>query len=83
GVLNFIGTICVPRVGNLIQNLLAESHRSRYSIHLGVPRMYRDLKRLNWWSSMKKHMAKFVSKSQNCQQVKYEHQTPAYLLQRS
>ena len=31
---------------------------------------------------MKKDIAEFVAKSQNCQQVKYEHQRPASLLQR-
>ncbi|WMV18765.1 hypothetical protein MTR67_012150 [Solanum verrucosum] len=31
---------------------------------------------------MKKYIAKFVAKCQNCQQVKYEHQRHASLLQR-
>ena len=31
---------------------------------------------------MKKDIAEFVAKCQNCQQVKYEHQRPAGLLQR-
>ena len=31
---------------------------------------------------MKKDITKFVAKCQNCQQVKYEHQRPAGLLQR-
>ncbi|WMV19618.1 hypothetical protein MTR67_013003 [Solanum verrucosum] len=43
----------------------------------GVTKMYRDLKRIYWWSGMKKDMAEFVAKCQNCQQVKYEHQRPA------
>ncbi|WMV58506.1 hypothetical protein MTR67_051891 [Solanum verrucosum] len=38
--------------------------------------MYPDLKRLYWWPDMKKDIAKFVAKCQNCQQVKYEHQRP-------
>ncbi|WMV24487.1 hypothetical protein MTR67_017872 [Solanum verrucosum] len=33
GVLNFKGRICVPRVDDLIEKLLAESHSSRYSLH--------------------------------------------------
>ncbi|KAH0646659.1 hypothetical protein KY284_034543 [Solanum tuberosum] len=76
------GRICVPRVDDLIEKLLAESHGSRYSIHPGVTKMYRDLKRIYWWLSMKKDIAEFVAKCQNCQQVKYEHQRPAGLLQR-
>ncbi|WMV49562.1 hypothetical protein MTR67_042947 [Solanum verrucosum] len=46
GVLNFKGRICVPRVDDLIEKLLAEFHGSRYSIHSGVTKMYRDLKRI-------------------------------------
>ncbi|WMV32393.1 hypothetical protein MTR67_025778 [Solanum verrucosum] len=44
GELSFKGKICVPRVGDLIQSLLTESHGFRYSIHLGVTKMYRDVK---------------------------------------
>ncbi|KAH0745920.1 hypothetical protein KY285_007577 [Solanum tuberosum] len=82
GVLSVKGRIFVPRVDDLIQKLLVESHGSRYSIHPGVTKMYRDLKRIYWWSGMKKDIAEFVVKCQNCQQVKYEHQRPAGLLQR-
>ncbi|WMV09630.1 hypothetical protein MTR67_003015 [Solanum verrucosum] len=44
--------------------------------------MYRDLKRIYRWLDMKKDIAEFVAKCQNCQQVKYEHQRHASLLQR-
>ncbi|WMV09494.1 hypothetical protein MTR67_002879 [Solanum verrucosum] len=39
--------------------------------------MYLDLKRLYWWSGMKKYIAEFVAKCQNYQQVKFEHQRMA------
>ncbi|WMV38958.1 hypothetical protein MTR67_032343 [Solanum verrucosum] len=81
-VLSFKGRICVARVDELILKMLAKSHGSRYSIHPGVTKMCRDLKRMYWWSGMKKDIAEFVAKCQNCQQVKYEHQRPAGLLQR-
>ncbi|WMV26267.1 hypothetical protein MTR67_019652 [Solanum verrucosum] len=81
-VLNFKGRIYIPRVDDLIEKLLAESHGSRYSIHQGVTKMYRDLKQIYWWPGMKKDIAEFVVKCQNCQQMKYEHQRPACLLQR-
>ncbi|WMV14471.1 hypothetical protein MTR67_007856 [Solanum verrucosum] len=82
GVLNFKRRIYVPRVDDLIQNLLTESHSLRYSIHSGLTKMYRDLKRIYWWSGMKKDIVEFVAKCQNCQQVKYEHQRSTCLLQR-
>ncbi|WMV18707.1 hypothetical protein MTR67_012092 [Solanum verrucosum] len=46
GVLSFKRRICVPRIDDLIQKLLTESHWSRYSIHQGVTKIYRDLKRI-------------------------------------
>ncbi|XP_049391619.1 uncharacterized protein LOC125856081 [Solanum stenotomum] len=76
GVLSFKRRICVPRVDDLIQKMLTESHGSRYSIHPSVTKMYRDLKSLYWWPGMKKGIGEFVVKFQNCQQVKYEHQRP-------
>ncbi|WMV19919.1 hypothetical protein MTR67_013304 [Solanum verrucosum] len=82
GVLSFKGRICVPQVDDLIQNVSTKSHGSRYSITLGVTMMFRDLKQLYWWPSMKKDIAEFVAKFQNCQQVNYEHENPAGLLQR-
>ena len=36
--------------------------------------MYRDLRDIYWVNEMKRDIAKFVSRCQNCQQVKVEHQ---------
>ncbi|KAH0655234.1 hypothetical protein KY285_030116 [Solanum tuberosum] len=82
GVLSVKGRICVPRVDDLIQKLLAESHGSRCSINPGVTKMCRDLKRIYWWLGMKKDIEEFLAKCQNCQQVKYELQRPSGLLQK-
>ncbi|WMV25482.1 hypothetical protein MTR67_018867 [Solanum verrucosum] len=41
--------------------------------------MYRDLREVYWWSSMKKGIAEIVVKCPNCQQVKVEHQRPGGL----
>ena len=38
--------------------------------------MYHDLREVYWLEGMKRDIAKFVSKSSNCQQVKVEHQSP-------
>ncbi|WMV14144.1 hypothetical protein MTR67_007529 [Solanum verrucosum] len=65
GVLNFKGRIFVPRVDYFIQKILIESHGSQYTIHPGVTGMYRDLKRLYWWPSMKKDITEFLAKCQN------------------
>ena len=44
GVLRDKGRVCVPRVDDLIHTILTEAHSSRYSIHPGATKMYRDLK---------------------------------------
>ena len=76
GVFRYQGRLCVPNVGELRQHILAEAHNSRYSIHLGATKMYRNLREVYWWNGMKRDIADFVSKCPNCQQVKVEHHKP-------
>ncbi|KAK6163815.1 hypothetical protein DH2020_000679 [Rehmannia glutinosa] len=42
--------------------------------------MYRDLKEIFWWRSMKRDIGSFVARCLTCQQVKAEHQRPSGLL---
>ena len=44
GVLRYQGRLCVPDVGELRKHILAEDHNSRYSIHTGATKMYRDMR---------------------------------------
>ena len=81
GVLNYKGRICAPRVDDLILRLPMKDHGSRYSIHMGVTKMYRDLKQFYWWSYERQDIVKFVAMCEHCQQLKYEHQRPVVLLQ--
>ena len=74
GLLRYQGRLCVPDVGALRQYILVESHNSRYYIHLGSTRMYRDLREVYWWNVIKSDITDFVSNFLNCQQVKVEHQ---------
>nr|GFA38982.1 retrotransposon protein, putative, Ty3-gypsy subclass [Tanacetum cinerariifolium] len=39
-----------------------EAHTSRYSIHLGVDKIYYDLRDLYWWLGMKRDIAEYVSR---------------------
>ena len=48
GVLRIKGRVCVPRVDDLTHTILTEAHSSRYSIHPGATKMYRDLKQHFW-----------------------------------
>ena len=83
GVLRIKRRVCVPRVDDLIDTILTEAYSSRYSIHPGATKMYRDLKKHFWLSRMKHDIVDFVGQCPNCQQVKYEHQRPGGTLQRT
>jgi hypothetical protein len=61
--------------------ILREAHESKFSIHPGSTKMYRDLKHHYWWPNMKRKIAEYVSKYNIYQQVKVEHQRPARPLQ--
>ncbi|GKA58265.1 putative reverse transcriptase domain-containing protein [Tanacetum coccineum] len=53
------GTLCIrnrswlPRFIDLRDLIQHESHKSKYSIHLGSDKMCHDLKQLYWWPNMK------------------------------
>ncbi|WMV32782.1 hypothetical protein MTR67_026167 [Solanum verrucosum] len=70
GVLRYQGRLCVLNVEDLRGQILEEAHNSRYSIHLGATKMYRDIREVYWSNRMKKYIAGFVAKCPNCQQVK-------------
>ena len=80
-VLRYQGRLCLPRVVELQNRIMEEAHSSRYSIHPGSTKIYRDLREVYWWNGMKKGIAEFVAKCLNCQQVKVEHQRPDGLAQ--
>ena len=71
----------VPQLTNLREEILREFHCSRFFVHTGGTKMYQDLRRLYYWSGMKRHVGDFVRRCLMCQQVKAEHQKPAGLLQ--
>ncbi|GJT96170.1 putative reverse transcriptase domain-containing protein, partial [Tanacetum coccineum] len=62
------GTLClnrrswIPCFGDLRELIMQESHKSKYSVHLGLDKMYQDLKKLYWWPNMKAEIATYVSK---------------------
>lgn len=80
GVLRFRGRICIPDNDEMKKMILEEGHRSSLSIHLGATKMYQDLKKMFWWSGLKRDMAQFVYACLTCQKSKVEHQKPAGLL---
>ncbi|KAJ9544482.1 hypothetical protein OSB04_024189 [Centaurea solstitialis] len=81
GVRYFKGRVWVPKTGNLRGLILKEAHESRYSIHPGADKMYKDLKEYYWWPGMKKDVASYVGRCLTCSKVKAENQKPSGLLQ--
>nr|GEV87835.1 putative reverse transcriptase domain, ribonuclease H-like domain, aspartic peptidase domain protein [Tanacetum cinerariifolium] len=80
------GTRCIknrnwlPLFGNIIDLIMHESHKSKYSIHSGSDKMHQDLKKLYWWPNMKAIIAKYVGKCLTCSRVKTKCQKPSGLL---
>ncbi|GJZ83922.1 putative reverse transcriptase domain-containing protein [Tanacetum coccineum] len=70
----------IPCFGDLRALIMHESHKLKYSIHLGSDKMYQDLKKLYWWPNMKAEIATYVSKCMTCAKVKAEYQKPSGLL---
>ncbi|GJY69468.1 putative reverse transcriptase domain-containing protein [Tanacetum coccineum] len=57
-----------------------ESHKSKYSIHPRLDKMYQDLEKLYWWPNMKAEIATYVSKCLTYAKVNAEYQKPSILL---
>ena len=73
GSLRYKGWVVVPQLIELREEILREFHLSRFAVHLGGAKMYRDLCRQYYWSGMKRHVGDFVRGCLTCRQVKAEH----------
>ncbi|GJY55766.1 putative reverse transcriptase domain-containing protein [Tanacetum coccineum] len=81
GALYYLDRIWVPFKGDVRTLIMDEAHKSKYSIHPGVDKMYYDLRDRYWWPGMKKDIVVYVSRCLTCLKVKAEHQRPSGLLQ--
>ena len=59
GILRFGTRLCVLNDGDLRKELLEEAHCSKFAIHPGGTKMYRDLKQNYWWPGMKRDCGPF------------------------
>jgi hypothetical protein len=59
---------------------MREAHDSRYLIHPGSTKMYKDLKTRYWWKYMRRDIAHYMACCDTYSRVKIEHQKPAGLL---
>nr|GEY89456.1 reverse transcriptase domain-containing protein [Tanacetum cinerariifolium] len=74
------GRSWLPCYTDMRTMIMHESHKSKYSIYPGSDKMYHDMKRLYWWTSMKADITTYVSKCLTCTKFKAEHQRPSGLL---
>ncbi|GJZ35003.1 putative reverse transcriptase domain-containing protein [Tanacetum coccineum] len=78
-------TLCIekrswlPHFGGLGDLIMQESHKSKYSIHHGLDKMYQNMKKLYWWPNMKIEITTYVSMCLTCAKVKAEYQKPSGL----
>ena len=76
GVFYFRNILCIPTQEDLKWAVMFEAHHTRYSLHPGSTKMYRNLKDKFWWNNMKWVIASYVSSCLTCQRVKFEHRKP-------
>jgi hypothetical protein len=81
GTLWFKERFVVPKKEALKNKILDEAHTSRYSIHPGSTKMYRNLRQQFWWTRMKHEVARYVSECDTCRKVKAGYMKPGGLLQ--
>ena len=60
GSLRYRGRVVVPQLTNLREKILKEFHCSRFAVHPGGTKMYRDLRCQYYRSGMKRHVGDFV-----------------------
>ena len=81
GVLWFEDRLVVPKDCELRNQILDEAHSSKLSIYSGSSKMYQELKSCFWWTKMKKEIAAYVARCDNCSRVKAIHLKSTRLLQ--
>ncbi|KAK9131724.1 hypothetical protein Scep_011252 [Stephania cephalantha] len=80
-VSRFRGRLWIPAVAELRDEILPDSHRSRFTVHPGRTKMYHDMKRHFWSPGMKADISEYIKNYGICQQVKAEHRRPEGSLQ--
>ena len=81
GVLWSEDRLVVPKYYELRNQILDEAHSSKLSIHPGSSKIYQDFKTHFWWTKMKKEIAAYVARCDNCSRVKVVHLKSIRLLQ--
>jgi hypothetical protein len=81
GTLWFKDWIVVPKIEVLKRKVLDEADTSMYSIHPGSTKMYHDLRKQFWWTSLKHETALYVLECDTYSKVKADYMKPRGLFQ--
>jgi hypothetical protein len=81
GIVWFNDRIVVPKDVEVHQQILDETHLSRYFIHPRSTKMYQDFKQHYWWTKMKIEITRYVARCDTCRRVKAIHMKTARTLQ--
>jgi hypothetical protein len=73
GVVWFGQRLVIPQDPNLKKEILYVAHLSKFTIHPGSTKMYRDFRENFRWSNMKGEIAEYVSNCDTCQRIKASH----------
>jgi xanthine dehydrogenase molybdopterin-binding subunit B len=65
--------VCIPDNKALKEEILKKAYKSKFNIHPGSTKMYKNLKEFYWWPKMKNEVVEYVAKCSICQHVKDEH----------
>jgi len=58
--------VCIPDDAKVKRLILEEGHKSHFSLHPNMTKIYQDLKETFWWQCMKRDVAQFVSACLTC-----------------
>jgi len=65
--IRFHNQVCLSAVEELKKKILDEGHNMPHSIHPGGNKLFEDLKKMFWWSTMKREVVDHVAKCLTCQ----------------
>ena len=57
----------MPNDEKIKKQILYEAYNTPYAMHLGTPKIYRDLKKHFWWPRIKRDVVEYVIKCLTCQ----------------
>ena len=62
GLLRYQGRMYILENGDIQSIILKEAHRALYCAHLGVKKMYANMRKLFFWIAMKRDVVHFITK---------------------